>query len=198
MDSQPQFQRRSAKEMAMMKPMHVAKTVLAALVVLGLAAGCATKTTIEPETAAVAAPVVATTDVSQQPAALGVDSQAVQSAPVADHQAVAGLDRIHFAYNEFTLDEQARVTLEQNAVFLRKNSALKVVIEGHCDERGSDEYNLALGERRAIAARNYLISLGIAADRLSILSYGEERPLVAASNEEAWAQNRRAEFKAVR
>jgi peptidoglycan-associated lipoprotein len=199
MDSQLQFQRRSVKEIAMMKQVQAAKLVLAALVVLVLAAGCATKTTIEPETAAVTAPVVATTDVSQQqPAALGVESQAVQSAPVADHQAVAGLNRIHFAYNEFTLDEQARVTLEQNAVFLRKNSTLKVVVEGHCDERGSDEYNLALGERRAITARNYLISLGIAADRLSILSYGEERPLVAASNEEAWAQNRRAEFKAVR
>jgi len=182
-----------------MKRIGMVNMVLAALVVLTLAAGCASKTTIEPETtAAVAAPAVATTDVSRQPAALGVESQPLQSVPAADHQAVAGLNRIHFAYNEFTLDEQSRVTLEQNAVFLRKNPTMKIVIEGHCDERGSDEYNLALGERRAIAARNYLISLGIAADRLSIISYGEERPLVAAANEEAWAQNRRAEFKAVR
>ena len=90
------------------------------------------------------------------------------------------------------------MTLEQNAVYLRSNPALKVVIEGHCDDRGSDEYNLALGERRAVAAKNYLVSLGIAAERLSVISYGEEQPLVTAANEEGWAKNRRAEFKAVR
>jgi peptidoglycan-associated lipoprotein len=161
-------------------------------------AGCASKTTPQPEPAPAPAPApMPTTDVSQQPTVKGIESQPIQSGPVADHQAVAGLERVYFAYNEFTLDEQARVTLEQNAVFLRKNPALKLVVEGHCDERGSDEYNLALGERRAAAARNYLVSLGIAVDRLSIISYGEEKPLVAASNEEAWAKNRRAEFKAV-
>jgi peptidoglycan-associated lipoprotein len=168
------------------------------LTVLTLVCACSTKTTPEPAMTTTPPAPVATTDLSQQPEALGVGSQPVQSAPVADHQAVAGLERILFAYNQFTLDESARVTLEQNAVFLRNNPTLKVVIEGHCDERGSDEYNLALGERRAVAARNYLVSLGIAADRLSILSYGEELPLVAESNEAAWAKNRRAEFKAVR
>ena len=139
-----------------------------------------------------------TTDVSQQPAVPAIESQRVDSGPVAVHETVAGLERVHFAYNEFTLDERSRITLEQNAVFMRKNPALKVIIEGHCDERGSDEYNLALGERRAAAARNYLVSLGIASERLSIISYGEEQPLVAASNEEAWAKNRRAEFKVAR
>lgn len=171
--------------------------ILAALVA---AAGCSTKTTITPEPAepAPAQAPMPTTDVTQQPAVRGVESQPVQSGPVADHQAVAGLERIHFAYNQFTLDETARITLEQNAVYLRNKPAEKVIIEGHCDERGSDEYNLALGERRAVAAKNYLISLGIAADRLSIISYGEEKPLVTGSNEESWAKNRRAEFKAVR
>ncbi|MHB8709227.1 MAG: peptidoglycan-associated lipoprotein Pal [Desulfuromonadales bacterium] len=174
-----------------------ATLMLAALVA---AAGCATKTTPTPEPVTpppVQAPMP-TTDVTQQPEVRGVESQPVQSGPVADHQAVAGLERVHFAYNQFTLDEAARITLEQNAVYLRNKPAEKVVIEGHCDERGSDEYNLALGERRAVAAKNYLVSLGIAADRLSIISYGEEKPLVAESNEEAWAKNRRAEFKAVR
>jgi peptidoglycan-associated lipoprotein len=172
--------------------------LLAMLTVLTLVCACSSKTTPEPAMTTPPPAAVATTDLSQQPEALGVGSQPVQSGPVADHQAVAGLERIHFAYNQFTLDEPARVTLEQNAVFLRNNPTLKVAIEGHCDERGSDEYNLALGERRAVAARNYLVSLGIAADRLSIISYGEELPLVTESNEAAWAKNRRAEFKAVR
>jgi peptidoglycan-associated lipoprotein len=186
--------------MTMKKCMRITKTVLAGLMVLAVAAGCSSKTKPAPEAAAVAPPpaAVATTDLGQKPAALGVDSQPVQSGPVADLQEVAGLSRIHFAYNEFTLDEPGRVTLEQNAVYLRKNAGLKIVIEGHCDERGSDEYNLALGERRAIAARNYLVSLGIAAERLTAISYGEEQPLVKAANEEAWAQNRRAEFKVAR
>ena len=111
---------------------------------------------------------------------------------------MAGLERIHFAYNQFTLEDAARATLEQNAIYLRNNSAVKIVIEGHCDERGSDEYNLALGERRALAAKNYLVSLGIAADRMRVISYGEEKPLVAESNEAAWAKNRRAEFLVAR
>jgi len=174
--------------------------VLIVLFALLLFSGCASKTKPEAEPVApTPAPApMATTDMTQQPVARGVESQPVQSGPVADHQAVAGLTRIHFPYNQFTLDDAARVTLEQNAVYLRNKPAEKVVIEGHCDERGSDEYNLALGERRAVAAKNYLVSLGIAADRLSVISYGEEQPLVAASNEEAWAKNRRAEFKAVR
>ena len=81
---------------------------------------------------------------------------------------------------------------------MQTNSGVQVVIEGHCDERGSDEYNLALGESRALAAKNYLVSLGINENRLSVISYGEEKPAVMGSDEEAWAQNRRAEFKAVR
>ena len=184
----------------MIRQVRATIVLLAGLTVLTLLSACSTKTapesTINPPASAPSA--VATTDLSQQPAALGVGSQPVLSGPVADHQAVAGLERIHFAYNQFTLDEPARVTLEQNAVFLRSNPTLKVSIEGHCDERGSDEYNLALGERRAVAARNYLVSLGIAGDRLTAISYGEEQPLVAASNEEAWAKNRRAEFKVAR
>lgn len=163
-------------------------------------AGCAGKSATEQEfppreeTAA----ATATTDLSRQPAPLGVGSQGVQSGPVADLQAVAGLSRIHFDYNQFTLDEEARRTLEKNAAYLKGNPGEKVVIEGHCDERGSDEYNLALGERRAMAARSYLLSLGIPAARLSTISYGEEQPLVTASTEEGWAQNRRAEFKVAR
>lgn len=165
---------------------------------MSLVAGCAGKTKPAEDATATPAQTAETTDVSRQPTPLGVESQPVQSGPVADLQEVAGLERIHFAYNQFTLEDAARVTLEKNAVYLRNHASGKVVVEGHCDERGSDEYNLALGERRALAAKNYLVSLGIPAERLNIISYGEEKPLVAAPNEEAWAQNRRAEFKVAR
>jgi peptidoglycan-associated lipoprotein len=181
-----------------MNSLRVLTTLLCLLTAIMLVAGCASKTKPEAGAAAAAGSTTATTDVSRQPAPLGVDSQGVQSGPVADHQAVAGLSRIHFAYNQFTIDADARITLEKNAAYLKANPAEKIVIEGHCDERGSDEYNLALGERRAMAAKSYLVSLGIAADRIRTISYGEEMPLVAASNEEAWAKNRRAEFKVVR
>lgn len=173
--------------------------ILVVCLLLAALAGCSTKTKPAADTAATTGqPSSATTDVSRQPQPLGVESQPVQSGDVADYQEVAELKRIHFAYNQFTLEDAARVTLEQNAVYLRRNPTEKIVIEGHCDERGSDEYNLALGERRAVAAKNYLQSLGIPAERLTVISYGEEKPLVAAATEEAWAQNRRAEFRVAR
>ncbi|WP_305046779.1 peptidoglycan-associated lipoprotein Pal [Geoalkalibacter sp.] len=109
----------------------------------------------------------------------------------------AALERVHFEYDSYTLSQRAQETLTRNAAYLRANPDVKVLIEGHTDERGSDEYNLALGERRAQAVRNYLVTLGIAAERLSVISYGEELPLDPASNEDAWAKNRRAEFKPV-
>lgn len=105
-------------------------------------------------------------------------------------------ERIHFAFDSYDLSSEARETLRKKAELLQKMSDLQMVIEGHCDERGTAEYNLALGERRARAAYEFLVLLGVDADRLSIISYGEERPLVEGSNEEAWAKNRRAEFRA--
>ncbi|KIH77642.1 peptidoglycan-associated lipoprotein [Geoalkalibacter ferrihydriticus] len=109
----------------------------------------------------------------------------------------AALERVHFEFDAFTLSSRAQEILTRNAAYLRANPEVKVLIEGHTDERGSDEYNLALGERRAQAVRNFLVSLGIAAERLSIISYGEELPLDPANHEDAWAKNRRAEFKPV-
>ncbi len=104
-------------------------------------------------------------------------------------------NRIHFAFDSYELRSEARDTLREKAKILQNNNDLQLVIEGHCDERGTAEYNLALGERRARAAYEFLILLGVNPDRLKIISYGEERPLVPESNEEAWAQNRRAEFR---
>ncbi|MFO8032258.1 MAG: peptidoglycan-associated lipoprotein Pal [Desulfohalobiaceae bacterium] len=103
--------------------------------------------------------------------------------------------RIHFAFDSYDLRSEAREILREKAELLQENQNLQMVIEGHCDERGTAEYNLALGERRARAAYEFLVLLGVDADRLSIISYGEERPLEEGSNEEAWSENRRAEFR---
>ena len=107
------------------------------------------------------------------------------------------LQRIFFEFDQYTLSAEARRTLADNAEYLKENPQIKVLIEGHCDERGSDEYNLALGEKRAQAVKNYLVSLGVEPGRLSVISYGEELPLDPGRGEEAWSRNRRAEFKPV-
>jgi len=113
----------------------------------------------------------------------------------ADTEMQVELERIHFAFDKYDLDTEARQTLQNNALYLEQNPETSIILEGHCDERGSDEYNLALGEKRARAAAEYLENLGIDSDRIRTISYGEEKPLDPASNEEAWALNRRAEFK---
>lgn len=101
-------------------------------------------------------------------------------------------DRVFFAFDSSELSGEARTTLEKQAFWLRKYLKSTITVEGHCDERGTREYNLALGERRAAAARDYLVTLGVDPSRVTTISYGKERPAVLGSNEEAWAQNRRA------
>ncbi len=104
------------------------------------------------------------------------------------------LEDVHFAFNDYSLEKEAQAKLQRTAQWLQTHPAVSVVIEGHCDERGSQEYNLALGERRAVAVEKYVQSLGVAASRMETVSYGEERPVDPASNEVAWAKNRRAHF----
>ena len=101
-------------------------------------------------------------------------------------------DRVFFATNKSSLTTAARETLRKQATYLRKNKNLNVTIEGHADERGTREYNLALGEKRAQSVKNYLISLGVDSGRVSTISYGKERPAVVGSNDGAWSQNRRS------
>jgi peptidoglycan-associated lipoprotein len=101
-------------------------------------------------------------------------------------------DRVFFDFDRYDLKPEALAQLERQAAWLKSYPQVTVVIEGHCDERGTREYNLALGERRANAARNYLVALGIDPNRIQTISYGKERPAVLGSNESAWAQNRRA------
>ena len=101
-------------------------------------------------------------------------------------------DRVFFNYDSSDLDSDAQELLQDQVVWLKQYSDVSVIIEGHCDERGTREYNLALGEKRAQSVKNYLLSLGISSDRLSTISYGKERPSVVGSNDGAWAQNRRS------
>ena len=101
-------------------------------------------------------------------------------------------DRVFFATNESVLTTASRETLRKQATWLRKNSEITIVLEGHADERGTREYNLALGERRANAARDYLMTYGISGKRISVISYGKEKPVNPASSPLAWSQNRRS------
>ena len=110
----------------------------------------------------------------------------------ADLVAKAGSDTVYFGTDESTLDQQAQATLAAQARWLLANQSVRGSIEGHADERGTREYNLALGERRANAAKQFLIANGVPEGRLTTISWGKERPVAVGSNEEAWAQNRRA------
>ena len=101
-------------------------------------------------------------------------------------------DRVFFATNESVLTTASRDTLRKQAAWLRKNPDINVVLEGHADERGTREYNLALGERRANSAKDYLMTYGISSNRISVISYGKERPVDSGSNPLAWSKNRRS------
>ncbi len=166
-----------------------------------LAAGCAKKPVAEEPSMMEETPQV---EIQQQEPVAVVEQQvddaaaAREAAEAAARRAMGGLVRIHFDFDQYVLTATAKQTLANNAQLLKAAPAVKVQVEGHCDERGSDEYNLALGEKRALATKNYLVSLGVAADRMSVISYGEELPLDAVQSEAAWAKNRRAEFKARR
>ena len=110
----------------------------------------------------------------------------------ADLIAQAGTDTVHFATDSADVDAEGQQTLAKQAAWLRKYPNVRVTIEGHCDERGTREYNLALGDRRGNSAKTYLVNAGITAGRITVISYGKERPVETGSDESAWAANRRA------
>ena len=109
-------------------------------------------------------------------------------------KATEGLQRIHFDFDKSNIKAEFEPVLKANAAWMQANSGSKVTVEGHCDERGSVEYNIALGDRRANSAKSYMGKLGIPDNRMSTISYGKERPLCNEHNESCWWQNRRAEF----
>jgi peptidoglycan-associated lipoprotein len=183
---------------------------LAAFVAVSLAVGACTKKT-PPVTRPLPAeppPAAAVTPTPPPPPPAPPPPAQAQAAPVQeDVLQTANLDELNrlvanqglikpvfFAFDSAELSPEAVATLKANADVLRKYAAWKITLEGHCDERGTAEYNLALGERRAVAAKTYLVTLGIAADRIQTVSYGKEFPFDPGHTEEAWARNRRAQF----
>ncbi|NNC73574.1 MAG: peptidoglycan-associated lipoprotein Pal [Sphingomonadaceae bacterium] len=132
-------------------------------------------------------PPVGTTDADS-----GFDNSGPMPGSRADFIAQAGSDTIYFETDSYDLDPEDRALLDAQARWLVANPGVRVTIEGHCDERGTREYNLALGERRANSAKNYLAARGVDAGRMTVISYGKEQPVALGSNAQAWAQNRRA------
>lgn len=110
-------------------------------------------------------------------------------------QDTSDLQTVYFEFDKYSLTQRTREALEANAMWMKANPNVLVQIEGHCDERGTDEYNMVLGENRAFSVKKYLVSLGIHAERLYTISYGEAMPVVPGSGEDDWAKNRRAQFK---
>ncbi len=126
----------------------------------------------------------------------GVDEAGLGDVPKSVEESAA-LKDIHFDFDKSVITDVSKETLKTNAEWLKKNGAKKIQIEGHCDERGTNEYNLALGDRRASSAKNYLALLGIDAKRVSTVSYGEEKPLCTQQTEDCWTKNRRGHFVVV-
>jgi len=167
--------------------MKMRMTSLAAVALaLSFTAGCATRRAERP----VDPP--ATTDVTPDDGLGNEGGQEGGPGSRADFLRSVPADRVFFGFDSYSLDGQARQTLDAQAEWLGRNPSVRVTIEGHADERGTREYNLALGDRRANAARDYLQARGVDASRMQTISWGKERPAVEGSNESAWAQNRRA------
>ncbi len=144
-----------------------------------------------PSTPAPAAPVPST---PSTPAPAPAPAATTARPAPAEFASIPELKDIHFDFDKYDIRPDAARTLDANAAWLKSNGNQLLLIEGHCDERGTNEYNLALGERRAKAAMNYLVSQGVQASRITIISYGEERPLCTEHTETCWAQNRRDHF----
>ena len=164
-------------------------------------AGCANKGTVKEESTATPS-VAAEKQPGVQAAKKGGVAPAVKEAPAAGGEQTAKKESamadtfkdIHFDFDKYNLKPEARALLKKEADWLAKNKDYKVRIEGNCDERGTEEYNLALGQRRADEAKKYLIALGIEKKRIKTVSYGKDKPLDPGHNEEAWAKNRRDHF----
>jgi len=129
---------------------------------------------------------------------LSQEEKAVESALPADEEVKSIFRDVLFDYDKYDIRDDARPALDAVAAYLGRNKGINIVVEGHCDDRGTNEYNLALGERRAKAAKNYLTSLGVASDRMIVITFGEEKPVCTDQNETCWQQNRRAHFVVVK
>jgi peptidoglycan-associated lipoprotein len=188
---------------------RAAQVTLMSLLLAGLMiTGCAKRPATTAATAATAAaPAPAPPAASPAPTPSAPAPGPAAAAPAAaaaapatprplpkEFMAVAALKEVYFDFDKYDIRAEDAKTLDANAAWLKSNGDNLVLIEGHCDERGTNEYNLVLGERRAKATMNYLVSQGIQANRITIISYGEERPVCSEKTEACWAKNRRANF----
>ena len=167
------------------------KRFLVLIAAIGLLAACETA----PKDAgdAAGASGASSTSSTSDTSASASSSESASSAAATPAEELASIgDRVFFEYDSSALSAEAKATLSAQAAFLAGNPSVTITVEGHCDERGTREYNLALGERRATAARDYLVAQGVNAARIKTISYGKERPAAVGSNEEAWAKNRRS------
>ncbi|MGA6993441.1 MAG: peptidoglycan-associated lipoprotein Pal [Candidatus Deferrimicrobiaceae bacterium] len=181
------------------------KWILSALsvVILAFAVGCAKKEMVKStDTASGAAvselPPVETQVGQQEPIVTETmkpdEAQTAMAGVAATQEKPSEFPDIHFDYDKSFLREDAKLILQDVAAYLKENRAASILIEGHCDERGTPEYNIALGERRAESAKSYLVSLGVTAGAVSTVSFGEEKPIDPGHDEMAWERNRRAHF----
>ena len=184
---------------------RAAHVTMMSLLLAGLMiTGCARRPATTAATAATPAPAPRAATPAPAPSPSAPASGGAAAAPAAPAQtprpspkefmAVAALKEVYFDFDKYDIRPEDAKTLDANAAWLKSNADNLVLIEGHCDERGTNEYNLALGERRAKATMNYLVSQGIQANRITIISYGEERPVCNEKTEACWAKNRRANF----
>ena len=167
---------------------------------LGLVTGCSsddnTQVETDPEAAAMEEPVETVPEgiTPEEPA----DGTAINQEEVTNYAAMEpaeyGVEDVFFGYDQYDLDDTTMGVLARNARIMKEHPEVIILVEGHCDERGTVQYNLGLGEKRAKAVRDYLVSLGVSGSRLRVTSYGESRPFALGSNEQAWAKNRRAHF----
>ena len=192
-----------------MKKLTITRLVVMLFALTLLASGCAKKPVVDDsmsqqgsavqidqqQPAGIVEQNVSDSAVDEAAARAAAERAAADAAMAAERAAQSGLQLIHFDFDQYILTDEAKAILVSNAALLSSAPGVNIQIEGHCDERGSDEYNLALGEKRALATKSFLVSLGIAENRMSVISYGEEMPLDPSGTKEAWYQNRRAEFK---
>ncbi len=170
----------------MRKSLWLAMAVVMIAAVMGFTSGCAKKAT------QAESPVLQDTRTAELPKPAEPSRDDQVRAPSSEPR--LELETIRFDFDSAVLTDDAQQILVRNAGILRSRHSVLVTIEGHCDERGTAAYNIALGERRAKAVKEYLINMGISANRLNTVSYGEEKPIAIGHNEAAWAQNRRAQF----
>ncbi|MGQ9499575.1 MAG: peptidoglycan-associated lipoprotein Pal [Dissulfurimicrobium sp.] len=171
--------------------------IVVSLMMMVVFSGCAKKKPVS-------APTPAPTEVSQAPvttesAVKGEEPEGIKTADqISEGRTSAPMLPIYFDFDRYNIRDDMKSRIDNNAKFLMDNPQIRIEIQGNCDERGSSEYNLALGEKRAKAARDYLIKLGVAADRIDVVSFGKEQPLDPGHNETAWAKNRRDDFVIVK